>query len=242
MIGVDAIKRMQTGAFVLNVARGGIVDEAAVADALRSGHLGGAGIDVFESEPPAGSPLLDAPNTLLTPHLGASTAEAQVAVAEEVAGQVLDVLAGRPARYAVNAPLLGPEAAQSIGPYLPAGRDARPVLLAVRRGRRADADPRGRGRAGRVRRGPDHGGPPARPARAGDDGAGKPRQRVAPGPGQGHHGRRAQDARRRLVQCPDHGLRRGRRPGPGGRRDRGQRRDHDSRASTTTASTWNPPR
>ena len=79
----------------------------------------GAGIDVFEAEPPAGSPLLDAPNTVLTPHLGASTAEAQVAVAEEVADQVLDVLAGRSARYAVNAPLLAPRAAQAIGPYLP---------------------------------------------------------------------------------------------------------------------------
>ena len=119
LIDARAIARLRPGAFVLNVARGGIVDEAAVADALRSGHLGGAGIDVFETEPPLGSPLLDAPNTILTPHLGASTAEAQVAVAEEVAEQVIDVLAGRPARYAVNAPLLGPEAAQAIAPYLP---------------------------------------------------------------------------------------------------------------------------
>ncbi len=70
-------------------------------------------------EPPAGSPLLDAPNTLLTPHLGASTAEAQVAVAEEVADQVLDVLAGRSARYAVNAPLVTPETAEALAPYLP---------------------------------------------------------------------------------------------------------------------------
>ena len=77
------------------------------------------GIDVFNAEPPTGSPLLDAPNTLLTPHLGASTAEAQVAVAEEVAEQILDVLDGRPARYAVNAPLLTPETAQAIAPYLP---------------------------------------------------------------------------------------------------------------------------
>src|SRR5439155_887373 len=85
---------------ILNVARGGIVDEAAVAQALRKGQLGGAGIDVFEHEPPTDSPLLDAPNTVLTPHLGASTEEAQVLVAEEVAGQVLDVLAGRPVTVA----------------------------------------------------------------------------------------------------------------------------------------------
>jgi D-3-phosphoglycerate dehydrogenase len=119
LIGRDQISRMKPGAIVLNVARGGILDEAAVADALRDGRLGGAGIDVFDSEPPTGSPLLDAPNTLLTPHLGASTAEAQILVAEEVADQVLDVLAGRSARYAVNAPLLTPETARAIAPYLP---------------------------------------------------------------------------------------------------------------------------
>jgi D-3-phosphoglycerate dehydrogenase len=120
LIGRAAIARLKPGAIVLNVARGGIVDEAALAEALASGHLAGAGIDVFDTEPPTwASPLLSAPNTLLTPHLGASTAEAQVLVAEEVAGQVLDVLEGRSARYAVNAPLLTPETARAIGPYLP---------------------------------------------------------------------------------------------------------------------------
>jgi D-3-phosphoglycerate dehydrogenase len=119
LIDAKAMASMKPGAIVLNVARGGIVDESALAEALRSGHLGGAGIDVFLHEPPTGSPLLDAPNVVVTPHLGASTAEAQVAVAEEVAGQVLDVLDGRAARYAVNAPLVTPEAARTIGPYLP---------------------------------------------------------------------------------------------------------------------------
>src|SRR6187401_2373917 len=119
LIGRDAIAKLKPGSIVLNVARGGVLDEAAVAEALLSGHLAGAGIDVFDEEPPTDSPLLDAPNTLLTPHLGASTAEAQVLVAEEVAAQVLDVLDGRSARYAVNAPLLTPETARAIGPYLP---------------------------------------------------------------------------------------------------------------------------
>jgi D-3-phosphoglycerate dehydrogenase len=119
LIGRAAIAKMKPGAFVLNVARGGILDEAAIAEALRDGRLGGAGVDVFEAEPPTGSPLLDAPNTLLTPHLGASTAEAQVAVAIEVAAQVLEVLDGRPARAAVNAPLLTAETAAAIAPYLP---------------------------------------------------------------------------------------------------------------------------
>lgn len=119
LIDAKAIAQMKPGAFVLNVARGGIVDEAALAYALSEGRLGGAGIDVFENEPPTGSPLLEAPNAVLTPHLGASTVEAQVAVAEEIAEQVLDVLDGRPAQFAVNAPLLSAEAEQTIGPYLP---------------------------------------------------------------------------------------------------------------------------
>jgi D-3-phosphoglycerate dehydrogenase len=119
LIGAAELARMKPDAIVLNVARGGIVDEAALAAALTEGRLGGAGIDVFEHEPPVDSPLLGAPNIVLTPHLGASTAEAQVLVSEEVAGQILDVLAGRSARYAVNAPLLTPETARAIGPYLP---------------------------------------------------------------------------------------------------------------------------
>jgi len=119
LINAAVINRMKPGVLLLNVARGGIIDEQDLADALRAGKVGGAGIDVFNTEPPIGSPLLDAPNTLLTPHLGASTAEAQVAVAEEVAEQILEVLDGRSARYAVNAPLLTPETAQAIAPYLP---------------------------------------------------------------------------------------------------------------------------
>ena len=119
LIGTEALAKMKPGAILLNVARGGVIDEAAVAEALRDGRLAGAGVDVFDHEPPAGSPLLDAPNAVLTPHLGASTAEAQVLVSEEVAAQVIDVLDGRSARYAVNAPLLTPETARAIAPYLP---------------------------------------------------------------------------------------------------------------------------
>jgi D-3-phosphoglycerate dehydrogenase len=119
LINAAAIAKMKPGVMLLNVARGGIMDEQDVADALRSGRIAAAAFDVFNTEPPTGSPLLDAPNTLLTPHLGASTAEAQIAVAEEVAEQILEVLDGRPARYAVNAPLLTPETARAIAPYLP---------------------------------------------------------------------------------------------------------------------------
>ncbi len=119
LINRKVIERMKPGVLLLNVARGGIIDEADLAQALRDGRVAGAGIDVYTAEPPTDNPLLDAPNTLLTPHLGASTAEAQVAVAEEVAEQILEVLDGRSARYAVNAPLLTPETAQAIAPYLP---------------------------------------------------------------------------------------------------------------------------
>jgi D-3-phosphoglycerate dehydrogenase / 2-oxoglutarate reductase len=119
LIGARELRAMPKGAILLNVARGGVVDEEALAEALRGGHIGGAGVDVFTDEPPRNSPLLDAPNTVLTPHLGASTAEAQIRVAVEAAQQVLDVLEGRPARYAVNAPLLTPETAQMLAPFLP---------------------------------------------------------------------------------------------------------------------------
>jgi len=119
LIGPDEIAKLRPGVMLVNVARGGIYDEAAVAAALAGGRIAGAAFDVFEKEPPVDTPLLTAPNTVLTPHLGASTAEAQVRGAEEACEQVIDVLAGRPARYAVNAPLLTPETARAIAPYLP---------------------------------------------------------------------------------------------------------------------------
>jgi len=102
LFDAERLARMKPGALLVNVARGGIVDEAALAQALSVGRLGGAAIDVFEHEPVRDSPLLSAPNTVLTPHLGASTAEAQAKASLEVVEGVLDVLAGRPATYQVN--------------------------------------------------------------------------------------------------------------------------------------------
>jgi D-3-phosphoglycerate dehydrogenase / 2-oxoglutarate reductase len=120
MIGADQIAKMKPGVMLINVARGGIYDEAAVAQALADGKVAGAGFDVFDPEPiAADNPMLTAPNTTLTPHLGALTQEAQLRVAEEACEQVVDVLAGRSARYAVNAPLLTPETSRAIAPYLP---------------------------------------------------------------------------------------------------------------------------
>ena len=119
LIDSRALALMKPGAILLNCSRGGIVDEAALYDALKSGHLGGAGLDVYEIEPPQNSPLLSLPNVILTPHLGASTEEAQVEVALDVARQIVDVLAGRPPQSAVNLPPLPPEAREYIAPFLP---------------------------------------------------------------------------------------------------------------------------
>jgi D-3-phosphoglycerate dehydrogenase / 2-oxoglutarate reductase len=123
LIGAAQLAAMKPDALLVNVARGGVIDEAALAEALVAGRIGGAAVDVFAMEPPPSDlALRGAPNVILTPHLGASTEEAQARVAVEVAEQVRDVLAGRPARYAVNAPLLTPETAQALAPYLPLAR------------------------------------------------------------------------------------------------------------------------
>lgn len=95
LIGKAQIEAMKPGAVLLNVARGGLVDEAALAAALHSGHLGGAAIDVYTAEPMAAdNPLRGAPNTILTPHLGASTGEAQARAGVEMAEQLLQALSG----------------------------------------------------------------------------------------------------------------------------------------------------
>jgi D-3-phosphoglycerate dehydrogenase len=123
LISTDELASMKPTAFIINVARGGVVDEAALAAALEAGTIAGAAVDVYSSEPPgAENPLLGAPNIILTPHLGASTREAQTRVAVEAAEQVREVLAGRSARYAINAPMLTPETADALAPYLPLAR------------------------------------------------------------------------------------------------------------------------
>ena len=119
MIDARRLKQMKRGARVLNVARGGIINEKALAAAVKDGHISGAALDVFEREPlPIESPLRNSEKIILTPHLGASTVEAMDRVAEDVSVQVLDILQGRPARNAVNAPILPPTALRTIIPYI----------------------------------------------------------------------------------------------------------------------------
>ena len=122
LIARPQLEATKPGAFVLNVARGGIVDESALADALTSGHLAGAAVDVYSSEPMApDNPLRVAPNLVLTPHLGASTAEAQDRVGLEMAEQVLMAIGGVTPPYAVNAPSVAPETQPRLRPYVELG-------------------------------------------------------------------------------------------------------------------------
>ncbi|CAM3343294.1 phosphoglycerate dehydrogenase [Hydrogenibacillus schlegelii] len=109
LIDAAAIARMKDGVRIVNCARGGLIDERALYDALVSGKVAGAALDVFAEEPPAGNPLLDLPNVVVTPHLGASTVEAQELVARDVAQEVLNVLRGRPFKNSVNFPSLAPD-------------------------------------------------------------------------------------------------------------------------------------
>jgi D-3-phosphoglycerate dehydrogenase len=118
MIGAPQLAMMKPTAYLINSARGGIVDENALDAALQSGRLAGAGLDVFTDEPPRGSPLLHSDNVILTPHLAATTGEAQRQVSREIAHQLVEVLRGEAPRYPVNAPLLSPEEMAQLGPYM----------------------------------------------------------------------------------------------------------------------------
>lgn len=124
MMSTNELNQMKPGARILNVARGGIIDEAALLDALESGHLAGAAIDVFSSEPPGKNPegtaarLVAHPRCVATPHLGASTVEAQENVSIDVCEQVLMVLGGALPRSAVNAPIILPAEYKTLQPFV----------------------------------------------------------------------------------------------------------------------------
>jgi D-3-phosphoglycerate dehydrogenase len=119
LIGKEALAKFKKGAFLVNCARGGIVDENALAEALSSGHLGGAAFDVFAVEPvSADNPLLKLDNFICTPHLGASTEEAQLNVASALAEQMVDYLCNNIIRNAVNVPSVSKEILEQLGPWL----------------------------------------------------------------------------------------------------------------------------
>ncbi len=118
VISADAIAKMKKGARLINCARGGLVDEAALKEALDSGHLAGAALDVFLEEPARDNPLFGTPKLICTPHLGAATVEAQENVALQIAEQMSDFLLTGAVTNALNMPSLSAEDAARLGPYL----------------------------------------------------------------------------------------------------------------------------
>ena len=122
LIGPEELAKMKPSARIINCARGGVVDEQALLDALEAGRLAGAALDVFTKEPPFSVPALAAliarDDVVVTPHLGASTEEAQVSVAVDVAEQMRDVFRGGAPRSAVNAPLILPETLRQLEPWM----------------------------------------------------------------------------------------------------------------------------
>jgi D-3-phosphoglycerate dehydrogenase len=117
MIGVEELAMMKSTARIINCARGGLIDEAALVKAINEKKLAGAAIDVFEKEPCTESILFGVENIIVTPHLGASTAEAQVMAAKDVAEQITDIFNGQPARAAINVPYITAETMAALSPF-----------------------------------------------------------------------------------------------------------------------------
>ena len=118
LINKAAFDQMKAGVMVINCARGGIINEKDLKDAIESGKVAGAALDVFETEPPGDNPLLALPQVIGTPHLGASTKEAQTNVAVMVAEQIIDYLTNGTIVNAVNVPSVTGEVLEKVGPYI----------------------------------------------------------------------------------------------------------------------------
>ena len=123
MFGAEQFARMKDGVRLINTARGGIFQEQALIDAVKSGNVASAAIDVFEVEPCTDSPLVELENVILTPHLGASTAEAQDRAGEQIAEFVAAGLRGEMVPTAVNIAPVSPEVYEKVGPYLKVSED-----------------------------------------------------------------------------------------------------------------------
>jgi D-3-phosphoglycerate dehydrogenase len=117
LIGAEQIAMMKPTVRIINTARGGVIDEDALYRAIEEGRIAGAAVDVFAKEPAVGNKLTESERIVVTPHLGASTAEAQERVALDVAEQIIAHLKGEPVLYAVNAPLIPPETLSFLAPY-----------------------------------------------------------------------------------------------------------------------------
>jgi D-3-phosphoglycerate dehydrogenase / 2-oxoglutarate reductase len=118
LVNEDYLRKTKKGVRFINVARGGIIDESALVQAIQSGHVAGAALDVFEKEPVANLELLQNPNIIVTPHLGASTVEAQEKVAQEVSAEIIEILETQSIKNAVNMPQMSGETQAKMQPYL----------------------------------------------------------------------------------------------------------------------------
>ncbi|HUT97270.1 MAG TPA: phosphoglycerate dehydrogenase [Dehalococcoidales bacterium] len=118
MIGAKELATVKPTARIINTARGGLIDEEALAKAIKEKKLAGAAIDVFPTEPCTRSILFEDDSIIVTPHLGASTTEAQAMAASDVAEQVVDILHGKPPRYPVNAPFIPSETLSALAPFM----------------------------------------------------------------------------------------------------------------------------
>jgi D-3-phosphoglycerate dehydrogenase / 2-oxoglutarate reductase len=142
LINATTLTQMKTGARLINAARGELIDEAALAEALKSGKLAGAALDVFVEEPPKNSPLTALPNVIATPHVAGSTTEAQEEVGTQVAVQVRDYLAEGIIRNAVNLPALSADQyrrgrpyvalAERLGSFVAQAAQSRPARIRIR--------------------------------------------------------------------------------------------------------------
>ena len=124
LIGAKELALVKPAVRIINTARGGLIDEAALLEAVREKRVAGAAFDVFATEPLTSSILFEDENIIVTPHLGASTSEAQAMVAEDVAKQIIAVFKGQPARYAVNAPFISVETISVLAPFIKAATTA----------------------------------------------------------------------------------------------------------------------
>jgi D-3-phosphoglycerate dehydrogenase len=132
MLNAERLGKAKKGVRIINCARGGLVDEAALLEGLKSGQVGGAALDVYETEPPpADFPLRELPNVVLTPHLGASTAEAQESVGIEIAQAIRAMLLAGEVRNAVNMPTIDAKTLEIIGPYLTLGEKLGTLLSQI---------------------------------------------------------------------------------------------------------------
>ncbi|MBI2851150.1 MAG: phosphoglycerate dehydrogenase [Chloroflexi bacterium] len=137
MIGAKELALVKPTARIINTARGGLVDEAALVKAIEEGRVAGAAFDVFTTEPITDSILFKNDRIIVTPHLGASTIEAQALVSEDVAEQIICVLNGQPAQYAVNAPFVSAETLSVLQPFFTAASTAGKLVAQLVEGQMA---------------------------------------------------------------------------------------------------------